>query len=122
MAGKALLKAFASEVRRSRTNLGLSQEELANRASLHRNYIGMIERAERAPTLLAIKGIARGLRLTLSELVSRAARGLEVNELEVIQRSPTPCARTSVNDMRRKSAKRQVQGEKLHACLSELIG
>jgi transcriptional regulator with XRE-family HTH domain len=72
MAGKALLKAFAAEVRRSRGDLGLSQEELADRASLHRNYIGMIERAERAPTLLAMEGIARGLRLKLSQLVAKA--------------------------------------------------
>jgi transcriptional regulator with XRE-family HTH domain len=69
---KTLLKALAAEVRRSRGDLGLSQEELADRASLHRNYIGMIERAERAPTLLAMEGIARGLKLKVSELVARA--------------------------------------------------
>jgi transcriptional regulator with XRE-family HTH domain len=72
MAGRSLLKGFAAEVRRSRTHLGLSQEELADRANLHRNYIGMIERAERAPTLLAIEGIARGLQLKASELIARA--------------------------------------------------
>lgn len=48
------------------------QEELADRANLHRNYIGMIERAERTPTLLAIEGIAKGLQLKASELIARA--------------------------------------------------
>ena len=72
MAGRALLKAFASEVRRAREDLGLSQEALADRASLHRNYVGMIERSERAPTLLAMERVAAALRLTLSELVARA--------------------------------------------------
>ena len=72
MAGKTLLKAFAAEVRHIRSDLGLSQEELAARASLHRNYVGMIERLERAPTLVAMEGIARGLKLKLSELVARA--------------------------------------------------
>jgi transcriptional regulator with XRE-family HTH domain len=52
--------------------MGLSQEELADRASLHRNYIGMIERLERAPTLVAMEGIARGLELRLSVLIARA--------------------------------------------------
>jgi len=32
----------------------------------------MIERGERAPTLLAIEGIARGLQLKASELIARA--------------------------------------------------
>lgn len=72
MVRKAILRAFAAEVRHSRSVLGLSQEELADRANLHRNYIGMIERLERAPTLLAMDGIARGLKLKLSELISRA--------------------------------------------------
>ncbi len=72
MAGKAILKGFAAEVRSLRTNLRLSQEELADRANLHRNYIGMIERAERAPTLLAIAAIAKGLNLKASELIALA--------------------------------------------------
>ncbi len=72
MAGKALLKGFAAEVRTLRIDLGLSQEELAERANLHRNYIGMIERAERSPTLLAIAAIAKGLKLSASELVALA--------------------------------------------------
>lgn len=72
MAGRSLLKSFAAEVRRARTNLNLSQEALADRAGLHRNFIGMIERGERAPTLLAIQGIARGLEMKTSQLIARA--------------------------------------------------
>lgn len=74
MAGTAFLRTFAAEIRRARTALNLSQEELADRASLHRNYVGMIERGERTPTLLAVEGIARGLKV--SELVARAERRL----------------------------------------------
>ena len=70
VAGKSLLKCFAAEVRRSRTSLGLSQEQLADRANLDRNYIGMIERGERAPTLPAIAGIAQGLQLGASEFIA----------------------------------------------------
>ena len=37
---------------------------------------GMIERGERAPTLLAIDGIAQGLKLRASELIARAENRL----------------------------------------------
>ncbi len=53
-------------------SLGLSQEELANRTGLHRNYIGMIERAERTPTLLVVERLARALQTKASELIARA--------------------------------------------------
>lgn len=72
MAGTTFQRAFAREVRRTRTALNLSQEELADRAGLHRNYVGMIERSERSPTMVAAEGIARGLKIKLSELVARA--------------------------------------------------
>ena len=72
MSRRQILGAFGAAVRASRTNQGLSQEQLADRANLHRNYIGMVERAERAPTLLAIEAIARALRMSASELLSRA--------------------------------------------------
>ena len=68
------MTAFAAEIRYCRGRLALSQEELADRANLHRNYVGMIERTERVPTLTAMEGIAKGLRLKLSELIARAER------------------------------------------------
>ena len=72
MTRRAILKAFATEVRRVRSELGLSQEELAHKANLHRNYIGMIERLERAPTLPVMVGIARALKTKLSDLILKA--------------------------------------------------
>lgn len=55
-----------------RTAMGLSQEELAARAGLHRNYVGMIERLQRIPTLRAIEGLAAALEIRPSELIARA--------------------------------------------------
>ena len=49
--------------------LGLSQEELASRASVHRTYIGMIERAEKNITLENIEKIARALKSPLDKLM-----------------------------------------------------
>lgn len=47
---------------------GLSQEQLAFSAGIHRTYLGGIERGERNPALRNIAAIARALNIPLSEL------------------------------------------------------
>ena len=44
---REVLVKFGRKVREERARLGLSQEELAGRAHVHRTYVGMIERAEK---------------------------------------------------------------------------
>jgi transcriptional regulator with XRE-family HTH domain len=61
---KSVLLKFGQKVRAERVKLGLSQEELAFRAGVHRTYIGMIERAEKNITLENIEKIAKALSLT----------------------------------------------------------
>ncbi len=56
---------FGERVREIRKKKGLSQEELAHKADLHRTYIGMIERAEKNITLLNIKKIANALEVSI---------------------------------------------------------
>ena len=63
-----ILKKFGERVRTYRKIKDISQEELAHRASLHRTYIGMIERAEKNITLLNIEKIANALEVSISEL------------------------------------------------------
>lgn len=65
---KTLLQEFGLKVQQRRKKLGISQEELAYRAGVHRTYIGMIERAERNITLSNIKRLADALGVELKEL------------------------------------------------------
>ena len=65
-----VIKCFAASVRKLRYGLGISQEELAERADLHRTYIADIERGARNPTLLTIKKLACGLGVSAANLLS----------------------------------------------------
>ena len=56
-----LRRVVAQNLRRLRRKSGLSQEELADRAGLNRNYIGMIERQENSPTVDALEQISEAL-------------------------------------------------------------
>lgn len=67
---KKILIKFGNKVRERRTALGLSQEELGERAGVHRTYIGMIERAEKNITLENIEKIAKALEIPLGDLMS----------------------------------------------------
>ena len=64
---KTILEKFGEQVRKERHQKGLSQEELAARAGVHRTYIGMIERAEKNITLENIEKITKALGLKISE-------------------------------------------------------
>jgi len=64
-----ILLKFGDNVRKLRKLKGISQEELAHKASLHRTYIGMIERAEKNITLLNINKIASALEVNITELL-----------------------------------------------------
>jgi transcriptional regulator with XRE-family HTH domain len=66
---KKLLKAFGEGVRGLREDEGLSQEDFAERVDVHRTYVGMIERAECAPTLPTIAAWAAALGRKPSELL-----------------------------------------------------
>ncbi|MCB0742959.1 MAG: helix-turn-helix transcriptional regulator [Ignavibacteriae bacterium] len=64
-----ILIKFGERVREIRKEKGLSQEELAHKADLHRTYIGMIERAEKNITLINIEKIANALEVNIKELI-----------------------------------------------------
>jgi transcriptional regulator with XRE-family HTH domain len=63
------LKAAGREIRKHRLKLGLSQEQLAERAGLHRNYVGFLERGERNASLKALFSVAQSLGIGLGEML-----------------------------------------------------
>ena len=60
---------LADNLRRLRTKTGLSQEEVAARAGLHRTYVSSIERAERNVSLINIFLLAHALGVAAKELI-----------------------------------------------------
>lgn len=65
---KMLLKQLGLSIKLERVRKGLSQEELAELAGLHRTYIGMVERAERNITVINLVQIAKALDVSLDKL------------------------------------------------------
>lgn len=69
MAVNPELKKFGEYVLKLRKERNLSQEQLAELAGLHRNYIGGIERGERNVALINIVRLAKALGVSASELL-----------------------------------------------------
>lgn len=67
-AKKQILVRFGNKVKEERLRSNLSQEKLAEKAGVHRTYIGMIERAERNITLRNIEKIAKALGVNIKDL------------------------------------------------------
>ena len=67
-AAAPIKKAFGEKVRSHRKKIGLSQEELAHRASVHATYLSAIELGERNPALENLCAIANALGVPLAEL------------------------------------------------------
>ena len=60
---------FGKRVRRRRTKLGISQEELGFRSGLHPTYVSGIERGERNLSLMNLVRLAQGLGVDPAQLV-----------------------------------------------------
>jgi transcriptional regulator with XRE-family HTH domain len=69
-------RALGRAVREVRARRGWSQEHLADRAGLHRNYVGSMERGELNPTWRTLLRFAAGLHVPMSELFAVYERQL----------------------------------------------
>lgn len=62
---------LASNMKQLRKELALSQEQLSERSGVPRSTIASLERGEGNPTLQVLMGVARGLGVTISELLAQ---------------------------------------------------
>ena len=69
-----LREIVARNLRRLRRSKGLSQEELADRAGINRNYVGMLEREENSATVDMLEKLADVLNVDPIEFFNRPLR------------------------------------------------
>jgi transcriptional regulator with XRE-family HTH domain len=71
-ASPAFQHALGLAVKARRSELGLTQEQLANDTDLHQRWISNVETGKRNPSYASLRRLAAGLGLTASELILRA--------------------------------------------------
>ena len=64
-------KRIGLNVQNLRRTAGLSQEELAARASIHQTYLSGVEAGKRNPSVVVLARIAKGLEVDIEEIVAR---------------------------------------------------
>src|SRR5882724_143290 len=75
MSNRNLKFVFGNTVKERRLASGLSQEDLAEAAGLHRTYISDVERGTRNLSMGSIEKLARALDLSVSSLFENAGYG-----------------------------------------------
>ena len=60
---------FGQNLRRKRETLGVSQEDLAEKAGLHRTYIGSVERGERNVSIDNMERLAVAVGSNIEQLL-----------------------------------------------------
>ena len=68
-----VVRRVARTIRSIRLKQKLSQEAYAERAEVHRNYVGLVERGERAPSVRNLIKLAKGLGMKASDLLRAAS-------------------------------------------------
>ena len=58
-----ILEVFGKNLRKYRTNLGISQEKFAEMCNLHRTYISDVERGQRSISLGNVQKVADALKI-----------------------------------------------------------
>jgi len=65
---------MGAALRKLREERHLSQEELAHRAKTSQSYLSLLEKGRRAPSLVTLTLLARGLRISATDLVAAFER------------------------------------------------
>lgn len=82
---------LGSAIKEQRYALGISQEELASRAGLHRTYVSEVERGERNPSIASIEKLAQALEVSFTSLFDRTGEqsgAREAVEILLVEDNP----------------------------------
>ena len=85
----ALAPRVGRVIRKYREDKGLSQEELAEEAGLHRTYISLVERGHRNISVDALSQIAEALGVYPSRLMSDAEKEPETAAVRTEKKRPS---------------------------------
>lgn len=76
---------LGTRIKNLRTQMGLSQEELAYRCNMQASHIGQIERGQKCPTLDTLEKLAMGFDITVSQLTDYTTE-INVSQNEIINK------------------------------------
>jgi transcriptional regulator with XRE-family HTH domain len=66
---KPIAATFGAVLREKREAAGISQEQLADHAGLHRTYVSLIERGKRTASIEVVRRVALALGVSMAELI-----------------------------------------------------
>lgn len=75
------IKIFGLVIKELRKERKLSQERLADEASLDRTFLSQLETGRKQPSLLTILQLANALRVEASDLIQRMENKLQVKDM-----------------------------------------
>ena len=90
---KKIAKIFGAELRQARTNAGLTQQSLAERAEVDPVFISFLENGHRQPSLAVIVSLERVLGLDGGALVARVTSRLHVSDAPAERNSRAPSSK-----------------------------
>lgn len=64
-----LTKTICKRIKKFRNEMGLTQEELAEKVGVSRVYIGYVEQGRNTPSLEILEKITKALRVSLSDVL-----------------------------------------------------
>ncbi len=76
---------LGKRLKKIRSDMGLSQEELAYHCGMQASHIGQIERGQKSPTLDTLEKLASGLNITVSELTDYS-KDITITHDEVVNK------------------------------------
>ncbi|RYD61947.1 MAG: XRE family transcriptional regulator [Verrucomicrobiaceae bacterium] len=65
-------RCFGESIRHYRQKAGLTQEDLADQAGIHRTYVSLLERGQRSPTIYIVVQLCACMACSPQDLVDHA--------------------------------------------------